>query len=105
MPFIDPTNMDVLGAQPRKAAQTLDLRGQQWDAAGPALSALLEAAPDKRPEAIEIRIDPATQTSGETLFQPLGRALLAAQRAGVLARVSPLPLEEGAGFYAEFASA
>ena len=48
--------------------------------------------------AVAIRIDPATPDSGETLFGRLGRHLLDLMRRGLIARVTPLSPEHGAGF-------
>ena len=48
--------------------------------------------------AVAIRIDPATPESGETLFGHLGRHLLDLMRRGLIARVTPLSPEHGAGF-------
>ena len=47
---------------------------------------------------VAIRIDPATPDSGETLFGRLGRHLLDLMRRGLIARVTPLSPEHGAGF-------
>ena len=47
---------------------------------------------------VAVRIDPATPDSGETLFGRLGRHLLDLMRRGLIARVTPLSPERGAGF-------
>ena len=47
---------------------------------------------------VSIRIDPATPESGATHFGPLGRHLLDLLRRGLIARVTPLTPEQGAGF-------
>ena len=47
---------------------------------------------------VSIRIDPATPESGATHFGPLGRHLLDLMRRGLVARVTPLTPDQGAGF-------
>ena len=53
------------------------------------------------PRTVVIRIDPAGPDSGETLFQPVGRQLVAAMKRGLVSRCSPLAPKDGAGFTVE----
>ena len=80
-------------------APTASLRALARAEAEARLAATLAAA---RPAAttLLVRLDPATPTSGETLFLPIGRALLAARQAGRVLRFAPLPESAGAGFHA-----
>ena len=52
--------------------------------------------------ALCIRIDAASATGGETLFQPVAKLLLGALRNKVLSRCYLLPREVGPGFYVRF---
>ena len=66
-----------------------------------AISQMLERV---RPDALTsmvVRIDPATATSGETLFLPVGRQLLEARKRGLITGFQPLPEADGGGFYVE----
>ena len=48
---------------------------------------------------VRIRIDPASESSGETLFQPIGRHLLDMMKRDLILRCVPLPNSDGAGFH------
>ena len=50
---------------------------------------------------VVVKLDPAGPDSGETLFQPVGRALLDYMKRGLVAVCRPLSPEVGAGFYVE----
>lgn len=52
---------------------------------------------------VVIRLDPATATSGETLFRPVGRHLLGLMRQTRIAKCRPLAGDKGAGFFVELA--
>lgn len=53
------------------------------------------------PRSVAIRFDPAGPSSGETLFQPVGRLLVDAMKRGLISRCSPLAPKDGAGFVVE----
>jgi hypothetical protein len=99
MPILDPTIAAALRGAETSAEQELDLRALARAEAEARLAATLAAA---RPASttLLVRLDPATPTSGETLFLPIGRALLAARQAGRVLRFAPLPESAGAGFHA-----
>ena len=99
MPIFDPATASALRGADDTAEQELDLRTLVRAEAEVRLAATLAAA---RPQAstLLVRLDPATPTSGETLFLPIGRALLAARREGRVLRFAPLPEGAGAGFHA-----
>ena len=48
-----------------------------------------------------IKLDPAGPESGETLFQPVGRALLDHMKRDLVTVCRPLSPDRGAGFYVE----
>jgi len=49
-----------------------------------------------------IRFDPARPTGGETLFQPVGRALAAEKEKGIISHCHPLVEDSSVGFYVVF---
>lgn len=84
------------------AEYTLDLRGGvSPENAQIAIERMLERRRFGEPTTIVIQFDPATPTSGETLFLPVGRQLLAARKAGSVVRFSPLPAGDIGGFHVE----
>ena len=85
-----------------EAEGELDLRGVQASEALSLLKQVVQAGRPERPSSLVILIDPATATSGETLFLPVGRALLDAKRRGLLARCHPLSEDNDSGFFVEF---
>ncbi len=66
------------------------------------LCQMLERGRFGRAGAFRVRIDAASCTSGETLFQPVAKLLLSALRRNVLSCCYLLPREVGAGFYVRF---
>ena len=80
----------------------LDLTGVDAGHARRAIERMLERQ-RFREEArtVVIRLDPAGPGSGETLFQPVGRQLLAAMKRGLIARCAPVAPDKGAGFTIE----
>ena len=80
----------------------LDLTGVDAAHASVAIERMLERQ-RFRGEArnVMVRLDPASPTSGETLFQPVGRQLVAAMKQGLVTRCWPLSPDDGAGFLVE----
>ncbi|WP_421709211.1 hypothetical protein [Algihabitans sp.] len=101
MPFFEPDSLRALVGDSAQGEQTLDLRAVSPDHAQSAVSQMLERSPSDGPTSAVIRIDPATATSGETLFLPIGRQLLEALKHGLVMRFHPLPEANGGGFYVE----
>jgi len=100
MPIFDPATLARLHGTASAADRELDLRGASAALAHAAIErALVETSTE--PSSLLIRISPATPTSGETLFQPVARQLLAARRAGLVLSFAPLPPEAGAGFHVQ----
>ena len=89
----------ALGVADAKAV--LDLRGLDLGAAEAALADLVARHPGA-PATVAVRIDSPGEGGGETLFQPVGRTLLAARRLGLIAHLHILPAEDGLGFYVAF---
>lgn len=88
----------LVGSQAH-AEYELDLRGVTQEHAEVAITRMLERRRFGDPTTVVIRIDPATPDSGETLFLPVGRHLLAARKRGLVSRFSPLPEANGGGFH------
>jgi len=100
MPFMKGEDIRRLTGFRHTAEYELDLCGIDLAHARASVERMLERSRFRRPRSVVVRFDPAGPTSGETLFQPIGRMLLEAMRAGVVARCSPLP-EGRAGFWVQ----
>lgn len=98
MPFLRNEDIRRLTGFRDSAEYELDLRGLDRAHAEASVERMLERSRFRPPRSVVVRIDAAGPTSGETLFQPVGRVLLDALRAGVVSRCSPLP-EGGTGFW------
>jgi hypothetical protein len=84
------------------AEYELDLTGVGVEHARLAIARMLERQRFREaPRTVVIRIDPAGPDSGETLFQPVGRQLVAAMKRGQISRCSPLAPKDGAGYTVE----
>jgi len=94
MPIFDSNPLENLAFDNQDADETVDLRGLARNDACARVSDLINNAPPGR--RYLLRFTAATGDGCETLFQPLGRQLLAARRAGRLA--SCLPAADGAGY-------
>ena len=81
------------------ADAVLDLRGASADRAAASLREMLERSRFAQARAVAIRLDPPPSGGGETLFQPVGRALLEAKKRGWIDRLQTLPASDGLGFY------
>jgi hypothetical protein len=104
MPFFEEFYADKLrGVMGRQEAEAvIDLRGTAKADAEAHVAALLSGRGGRPVRSVAILINPATPTSGETLFQPIGRLLLDGKRRGVVERLLPLPARDGLGFYVVF---
>ena len=103
MPFMTEEEARGLFGPGGPADRELDLRGVEPPRALRMLERVIRDGGHGRPESVTIRIDPATPSSGETLFLPVGRALLEAKRRRIVIHCHPLPAADGGGFYVEFA--
>ena len=101
MPLFEFDSIRALVGDRANGEHTLDLRGVSLSHARTAISEMLERWRSDDLTSVVIRIDPATATSGETLFLPIGRQLLEARKRGLITRFHPLPEADGGGFYVE----
>jgi hypothetical protein len=81
------------------AEAVLDLRGASAEKAAASIQDMLERSRFAAAKTVAIRLDAAREGGGETLFQPVGRALLAAKKRGWIERLQTLPAHDGLGFY------
>jgi len=101
MPWFEPDRIGALVGDHATGEYLLDLRGVSLSHARSAISQMLERWSPSDSTSVVVRIDPATATSGETLFLPIGRQLLEARQRGLITRFHPLPEADGGGFYVE----
>lgn len=100
MPFLKNEDLRRITGIHDSAEYELDLQGLDRPHAEASIEQMLERSRFRPPRDVIIRIDKATPTSGETLFQPIGRQLVDAMKARTVARCRPLP-EGSAGFWVE----
>lgn len=100
MPFLKDEDLRRITGFHDSAEFELDLQGLDKLHAEASIERMLERSRFRPPRDVVIRIDKASPTSGETLFQPVGRQLVEALKAGTVARCRPLP-EGSAGFWVE----
>jgi hypothetical protein len=81
------------------AESVLDLRGVSREQAAASIQDMLERSRFARGKSVAIRLDPPPEGGGETLFQPIGKALLEAKKRGWIDRLQTLPAQDGLGFY------
>lgn len=101
MPHFEPFYADklrgTLGVS--NADAVLDLRTAERAQAEASLSDLIERSRFGPPRTVAVRIAAPIPGGGETLFQPIGRALLEAKRKGRVESLAPLPAHDGLGFF------
>ena len=85
------------------AQAVLDLRGASREKAAASIQDMLERSRFAQGKAVAIRLDPPPEGGGETLFQPVGKALLEAKKRGWIERLQTLPTDDGIGFYVALA--
>lgn len=85
------------------AEAVLDLRQASRDQAETSLRELLERSRFGPRRTVAIRLAPPPEGGGETLFQPVGRLLLAARKRGWIERLQTLPAYDGIGFFVALA--
>ncbi len=105
MPHFDPYYADKLrGARGLQDADSvLDLTGMTAPQAQAAIQEILDRSRFARRGSVAIRLAPPPEGGGETLFQPVGRQLLEARKAGVIEHLQTLPGGDGLGFFVELA--
>jgi hypothetical protein len=98
MPFFKDRDIRRLTGIHESAEYELDLCGIDRLHGEASVERMLERSRFRPPRDVVVRIDKASPTSGATLFQPIGRLLVEAMKAGIVLRCNPLP-ENGAGFW------
>jgi hypothetical protein len=81
------------------AESVLDLRSASREQAAASIQDMLERSRFAQRKAVAIRLAPPPTGGGETLFQPVGKALLEAKKRGWIERLQTLPAHDGLGFY------
>ena len=102
MPYLDDEDIRRLSGMKDGAEYELDLCGLDLPHSIASVERMLERSRFRKPRSVAIRIDPATATSGETHFQPIGRLLIEAMKAKTVLQCRPL-MEAGAGFWVSLA--
>lgn len=98
MPFLKDEDIRRLTGIHDSAEYELDLCGIDKLHGEASVERMLERSRFRAPRSVVIQIDKASPTSGATLFQPIGRLLVEAMKAGVVEQCHPLP-DAGAGFW------
>jgi len=100
MPYLKQEDLRRITGIHDSAEFELDLCGLDRAHAEASVDRMLERSRFRPPRAVIVRIDQASATSGETLFQPIGRQLVEAMKAKTVSRCRPLP-EGSAGFWVD----
>jgi len=95
MPTFETNPLENLQFLPGDADEEIELANMPHDQALALVEKLLEKGALGRSYCL--RFAPSKGDGKETLFQPLGRLLLAARKNGVLSRC--LPISDGAGYF------
>jgi hypothetical protein len=81
------------------AESMLDLRGASHEQAAASIQDMLERSRFAKAKTVAIRLSAPSEGGGETLFQPVGKALLEAKKRNWIERLQTLPGQDGLGFY------
>ena len=81
------------------AESVLDLRGASREQAAASLQDMLERSRFAASKSVAILLEGPPEGGGETLFQPIGKALLEARKRGWIDRLQTLPAHDGIGFF------
>jgi hypothetical protein len=81
------------------AEAVLDLRDASREQAAASIQDMLERSRFAQAKSVAIRLAAPPEGGGETLFQPVGKALLEAKKRGWIDRLQTLPAQDGLGFY------
>jgi hypothetical protein len=81
------------------AEAVIDLRNASREQAAASIQDMLERSRFAQSKTVAIRLAPPPEGGGETLFQPIGKALLEAKKRGWIERLQTLPAQDGLGFY------
>lgn len=100
MPFMKREHIRLITGFKDSAEYELDLCGLDHIHAKASVERMLERSQFRPARSVIVRIDGASATSGDTLFQPIGRQLVKAMKSNIVSRCRPLP-EGSAGFRIE----
>ena len=75
------------------------LRGHHAGEGAASIQDMLERSRFAQGKSVAIRLDPPPEGGGETLFQPVGKALLEAKKRGWIDQLQALLDQDGLGFY------
>ena len=100
MPYLKQEDLRRITGLKDSAEYELDLCGLDRPHAEASVERMLERSRFRPPRSVIVRMDKASATSGETLFQPIGRQVIAAMKLKIVSRCRPLP-EGSAGFWVE----
>ena len=81
------------------AGTVVDLREADREQAAASIQEMLERSRFAKGQSVAIRLSPPREGGGETLFQPVGKALLEARRRGWIVGLQTLPAQDGLGFF------
>ena len=98
MPYLDDEGIRRITGMKDGAEYEIDLCGLDLLHTIASLERMIERSRFRKPRSVAIRIDPASATSGETHFQPIGRLLVEVMKAKTVERCRPLA-DSGAGFW------
>lgn len=82
-----------------EADAVLDLREASREQAAASIQDMMERSRFAERKSVAVRLASPPEGGGETLFQPVGKALLEAKRRGWIDRLHTLPARDGLGFY------
>ena len=89
MPYLDDEDIRRITGMKDGAEYELDLCGLDLAHTIASVERMVERSRFRKPRSVAIRIDPASATSGETHFQPVGRFLVEAMKVGTVERCRP----------------
>jgi hypothetical protein len=98
MPYLDDEDIRRLTGMKDSAEYELDLCGLDLAHSIASVERMIERSRFRKPRTVVIKIDPATATSGETFFKPIGRLLILAMKAGKVQQCRP-HMEAGSGYW------
>ncbi len=93
--------LDRLTGGPMDAEYHLELEGLDLAHARESVTRMLERNRFRPTRTILVTVGAPVEGGGETLFQPIGRQLLEARRAGVLSSMHPVSGESGPGYWVQ----
>ena len=98
MPYLKGQDIRRLTGMRDVAEFELDLRGLDLTHSIASIEKMLERSRFNSPRTVIIRIDKASEGSGETHFQPIGRLLVKSIKSGIISKCRPIA-EIGGGFW------